>query len=121
VGLGFVHPGRTAQDTADDIALSTGSRAGGRALPLQLKPRRAAQLLVPVFRLKQDAIRAVITAGSGHEDRDHDIQCAEICGIGHGVMGARIVIESPAEHAAWMASRSSVSVASLASPSAVQE
>ena len=35
----------------------------------------------------------------------YDIQCAEICGIGHGLMPGRIVIESAADHAAWMAGR----------------
>jgi cytochrome c oxidase subunit 2 len=32
----------------------------------------------------------------------YDLQCAEICGIGHGVMAARVLIHTPAEHAAWM-------------------
>jgi len=63
---------------------------------------------VPVFRIKQDAIpgrqitgwfRAI---GTG----EHDIQCAEICGIGHGVMAARIFIEDSTDHAAWISSAS---------------
>ena len=33
----------------------------------------------------------------------YDIQCAEICGIGHALMPGRVVIESPEDHAAWMA------------------
>jgi cytochrome c oxidase subunit 2 len=41
----------------------------------------------------------------------HDIQCAEICGIGHGLMAARIVIESPEQHAAWIAAQSSPQLA----------
>jgi cytochrome c oxidase subunit 2 len=31
----------------------------------------------------------------------YDIQCAEICGIGHGVMAARIFIESAEDHGKW--------------------
>ena len=38
----------------------------------------------------------------------YDIQCTEMCGIGHGVMGARIIIETEEQHAAWMASMASV-------------
>jgi cytochrome c oxidase subunit 2 len=41
-----------------------------------------------------------------------DIQCAEMCGIGHGIMGARIFVETPEEHAAWMAQGSTGKLAS---------
>jgi heme/copper-type cytochrome/quinol oxidase subunit 2 len=30
-----------------------------------------------------------------------------MCGIGHGIMGARIVIENSEEHAAWMSQNGS--------------
>jgi cytochrome c oxidase subunit 2 len=46
----------------------------------------------------------------------HDIQCAEICGIGHGVMGARIVIESSERHAAWVAEQSPITLAAANRP-----
>jgi cytochrome c oxidase subunit 2 len=42
---------------------------------------------------------------------EFDIQCAEICGIGHGLMPARIHIESPTQHAAWVAEHSPLAVA----------
>ncbi len=77
---------------------------------------------VPVFRLKQDAIPGRVITGwfeptlSG----EWDIQCAEICGIGHGLMGARIHVETPAAHAAWMAQQSPISLAA-APPSRAQE
>jgi cytochrome c oxidase subunit 2 len=41
----------------------------------------------------------------------HDIQCAEMCGVGHGLMPGRVVIESPAAHAAWMAKNAQTTVA----------
>ena len=34
----------------------------------------------------------------------YDIQCAEICGIGHGIMGAKVIVQTPADYAAWVAS-----------------
>ena len=47
---------------------------------------------VPVFRLKQDAVPGRTITGWFHPTRTgtFDIQCAEICGIGHGVMAGRI-------------------------------
>lgn len=59
---------------------------------------------VPVFRLKQDAVpgREITGWFEATETGTFDIQCAEMCGIGHGIMGARIVIESAADHAKWL-------------------
>jgi cytochrome c oxidase subunit 2 len=61
---------------------------------------------VPAFRLKQDAVpgREITGWFEAVETGEFDIQCAEMCGIGHGIMGARIHIESPEEHATWLAS-----------------
>lgn len=60
---------------------------------------------VPVFRLKQDAIPGRVITGwfTPTKAGVYDIQCAEMCGIGHGIMGARIYVETPADHASWMA------------------
>ena len=71
---------------------------------------------VPVFRLKQDAIPGRVITGWFEPTMagEFDIQCAEICGIGHGLMGARIHIETPEQHAAWVAENSSISIAANA-------
>ena len=59
---------------------------------------------VPVFRLKQDAIPGRTITGwfKPIKTGDHDVQCAEMCGIGHGIMMARLFIETPEQHAAWL-------------------
>ena len=59
---------------------------------------------VPVFRLKQDAIpgRSITGWFTPTRTGEHDVQCSEICGIGHGVMAARIHIEDANTHAAWI-------------------
>ena len=59
---------------------------------------------VPAFRLKQDAIPGRIYTGwfATEEAGTYDILCAEICGLGHGVMGAKLVVESAEQHAAWI-------------------
>lgn len=63
---------------------------------------------IPAFRLKQDAIPGRRITGWFEATRTgtFDIQCAEICGVGHGVMAARIVLETPERHAAWLRERS---------------
>ena len=80
---------------------------------------------VPVFRLKQDAVPGRVITGWFEANRsgEYDIQCAEICGIGHGVMAGRISIESPEDHVAWMEEHApkgaSISVAALSSGDAL--
>ena len=34
---------------------------------------------------------------------EYDLQCTEICGIGHGIMGARIIVAEEEDHNAWLA------------------
>ena len=60
---------------------------------------------VPVFRLKQDAVPGRTITGwfRPTETGTFDIQCAKLCGIGHGVMVGSMVVETPAQHAAWVA------------------
>jgi cytochrome c oxidase subunit 2 len=62
---------------------------------------------VPAFRLKQDAIpgREITGWFKPTKTGSYDIQCAEICGIGHALMPARIHVETEADHAAWLASK----------------
>jgi len=59
---------------------------------------------VPTFRLKQDLIPGREISGWFKPTLlgEYDIQCAEMCGIGHGVMGARLFVETPEQHEAWM-------------------
>jgi len=73
---------------------------------------------VPVFRLKQDAIPGRVITGWFEPTRtgEYDIQCAEICGIGHGLMGARIFIESPEQHAAWLEREAPLALAAADGP-----
>ncbi len=111
----FVHPGPDGElDTADDIALINELHvAVGTVYHYQLESKDVIHnFSVPVFRLKQDAIPGRVITGWFEPSLagEWDIQCAEICGIGHGLMGGRIHIESPAQHAAWMASRASTSL-----------
>lgn len=112
----FVHPGPDGQlDTADDIATNDELHVEvDQPYVFELTSRDVLHnFSVPVFRLKQDAIPGRVITGwfEATKTGTYDIQCAEICGIGHGLMPARIVIESAEEHAAWVASRSPAQVA----------
>ncbi len=105
----FVHPGPDGQlDTDDDIETANELHVMvDQTYHFQLESRDVLHSFsVPVFRLKQDTIpgRRITGWFKATKTGEHDIQCTEMCGIGHGIMGARIIIETPDEHAAWMAS-----------------
>lgn len=61
---------------------------------------------VPHFRLKQDAIPGRILTGWFKPTKvgQFDIQCAEMCGIGHGIMMGKLFVESPEDYDKWIAS-----------------
>ncbi|MCB0420434.1 MAG: cytochrome c oxidase subunit II [Bdellovibrionales bacterium] len=110
------HPGPDKQlDTADDIELVDELRVVvGKTYHYKLESLDVMHSFsVPVFRLKQDAIPGRTITGWFKPTRTgaFDIQCAEMCGIGHGIMGARIIIETEEEHQKWMESLSGNSVA----------
>ena len=107
----FVQPGPDGQlDTADDIVTVDDLHIeANKVYHYELTSLDVLHdFSVPVFRLKQDAVPGRTIRGwfEAVKTGSFDIQCAEICGIGHGVMGARIHIRDSAEHAAWMASES---------------
>jgi len=59
---------------------------------------------IPSFRLKQDALPGRTISGWFRPTRvgTYDIQCTQMCGIGHGLMAGRIVVETAQDHAAWL-------------------
>lgn len=123
----FVHSGPDGKlDTADDIVkVNELHLQEGVSYHYHLE---AVDVLhnfsVPIFRLKQDAIPGRVITGWFEPTilGEYDVQCAEICGIGHGLMRARVHIESAEKHAAWVASESPVTLAAANIPQrAVEE
>jgi cytochrome c oxidase subunit 2 len=107
----FQHAGKDGQlDTADDIKTVDEMHVQvGDVVHARLESRDVLHSFsVPVFRLKQDVIpgRAITAWFEATVPGEYDIQCAEMCGIGHGIMAARIHVETPEEHAAWIAQAS---------------
>ena len=104
----FVHTGPDGQlDTADDIrTVDSLNLQLDRTYHYELHSRDVLHSFsVPVFRLKQDAVpgRAITGWFQPTLVGEFDVQCAEICGIGHGLMPARVHVRSAEAHAAWMA------------------
>ena len=56
------------------------------------------------LRLKQDVVpgRAIPGWFKATEPGNFGIGCAELCGVGHGVMAANLVVQTPEEFEAWM-------------------
>ena len=103
----FQHPGAdNALDTDDDIFTSEDLHVeANKVYHYQLSSLDVMHdFSVPVFRLKQDAIPGRVIRGwfKAEKTGSYDIQCAEMCGIGHGLMPGLIVIETPEQHISWI-------------------
>lgn len=112
----FVHPGADGKlDTPDDIVTTDDLHVQvGKTYHFLLESKDVLHSFsVPVFRLKQDAVPGRTITGwfKAVKTGSYDIQCAEICGIGHGVMNGRIHIETAVEHQAWVAAHTPVAAA----------
>lgn len=113
----FVHPGadnilediaetKDVDESADNIwTIDHLTVESNRTIKFNLKATDVLHdFSVPVLRLKQDAIPGRVIRGwfNATKNGEFDIQCAEMCGIGHGIMGAKIHIQSTDDHAAWI-------------------
>jgi cytochrome c oxidase subunit 2 len=103
----FQHPGPDNElDTDDDIKTVDELHIQiGKKYTYELESRDVLHSFsVPIFRLKQDAVPGRVITGWFEPTitGTYDIQCAEMCGIGHGIMAARIVIEDAEQHERWM-------------------
>ncbi len=64
-------------------------------------------LFIPVFRVKQDAVPGmrIPVWFEATETGEHEIACAELCGLGHYRMRAIVTVHSQDEYDAWHAER----------------
>lgn len=112
----FVHPGLDKKlGTEDDVATVDELRVKVNTL-YHFKLESADVIhdfSVPVFRLKQDAVPGRVITGwfKPTKTGDYDVQCAEMCGIGHGIMLGRMHIQTEEEHNAWLKTKTPSSVA----------
>ncbi|MBX3026990.1 cytochrome C oxidase subunit II [bacterium] len=106
----FVHPGPDQQlGTEDDVTeVNELHVTNGTVYHFELTSKDVLHSFsVPAFRLKQDAVPGRIITGWFQPTTigQYDIQCAEICGIGHALMPARLYVETESAHAAWLRDR----------------
>lgn len=112
----FVHPGPDGElDTEDDIAMVDELHVQvDTTYHFRLESKDVLHSFsVPVWRLKQDALPGRVILGWFEPTLtgEYSVQCAEMCGIGHGIMGARVFVETAEEHADWIREVSGVEVA----------
>jgi cytochrome c oxidase subunit 2 len=102
-------------DTADDIrTVGEMHVAINTTYHFELQSRDVVHsFAIPAFRLKQDALPGRTISGWFRPNRvgEYDIQCTQMCGIGHAMMAGRIIVETPKEHAAWLLRNSNPAVA----------
>jgi len=105
----FIHPGKDEKlYTDDDITLVDELHLEvGKIYHYELTSKDTVHSFsVPVFRLKQDAVPGRKIKGWFKPEKEgvFDIQCAEMCGIGHGMMVGTLIIHSSNEFEKWLAS-----------------
>ena len=115
----FQHPGLDGElDTADDIfTVDELHVENEKTYHFKLEATDVLHSFsVPVWRLKQDAIpgRSITGWFQPTLAGEFDVQCAEICGFGHGVMSARVMVEDAEQHASWLAANTPVAAAPAA-------
>lgn len=95
---------------SDDIVLRNQVHVVvGRPVALRLRARDVLHSFsVPAMRIKQDAIPGTIIPTHFVPTRtgEFEIACAELCGMGHYRMRARVVVHEPAAFEDWLAERS---------------
>jgi cytochrome c oxidase subunit 2 len=69
---------------------------------------------IPAFRMKIDAVPGHVTQldittteiGNFNDDQNYRVQCAELCGLNHGIMFTRVRVIEKDEFDAWVAEHS---------------
>jgi len=104
----FVHPGLDKKlgtdddvETVDELRLKVNTTYHYKLESVDVLH----SLSIPVFRLKQDTIPGRTITGwfKPTKTGEWDFQCVEMCGIGHGIMGSRVHVESEEDHNKWLA------------------
>ncbi|GBD31801.1 MAG: alternative cytochrome c oxidase subunit 2 [Gemmatimonadales bacterium] len=77
----------------------------GRPVHVRLRSRDVLHSFsIPEFRVKQDVVPGMITAITFVPSRagSYQIACAELCGLGHYRMGARVIVHPAEEFDTWL-------------------
>ena len=104
----FIHAGPDGElDTQDDVSTVNDLHVeNGKTYHFELQSRDVLHnFSVPAFRLRQDAVPGRTISGwfKPTKTGTYDLQCAEMCGYGHGIMGAAITVHSEESYDSTMA------------------
>jgi cytochrome c oxidase subunit 2 len=111
----FTYPGPDGQfDTADDFQTVNDFHVPLDAVVVfELTSKDVLHSLwMPALRLKQDAVPGRMIRGWFKATREgrYEVPCAEICGFGHTLMKATLVVETPAAYREWLRSKQAAPV-----------
>ncbi len=90
----------------------------GRQVELKMRSKDVIHdFYVAEFRVKKDVVPGITTDLVFNPSRvgTYQVICAELCGVGHAVMRARVIVMEPADYEAWLAKAKS-EVAAAAAP-----
>lgn len=78
----------------------------GRQVELKMRSKDVIHdFYVAQFRVKQDVVPGITTRLiiDPNDTGTYQVICAELCGVGHGVMRARVIVMEPGEYEQWIA------------------
>jgi cytochrome c oxidase subunit II len=77
----------------------------GRQVELKMRSKDVIHsFYVTEFRVKQDVVPGITTRLLIDPDRTgtYQVICAELCGVGHGIMRTRVIVMEPADYEQWI-------------------
>lgn len=101
--LGLVPEDPAAHD--DVVVRNAVHLPAGRPVHVKLHSRDVLHSFsIPEFRVKQDVVPGMVAAITFVPSRPgtYQVACAELCGLGHYRMGARVVVHRPEEFETWL-------------------
>ena len=112
-------------DGRDDIVVQAGELRLPMGRPVKVLLRSVDVLhdfYVPEFRAKMDMVPGMVTYFwlTPIRTGTFDILCAELCGVGHAFMRGTVVVETEAEHRAWLDDQKTLRLAASGEPAPVR-
>ena len=95
----FYYPG--GQVGSGDLHLPV-----GRQVELKMRSKDVIHdFYVVQFRVKEDIVPGITTNLIINPDKigTYQVICAELCGVGHGIMRSRVIVQSQEDYDAWLA------------------
>ena len=77
----------------------------GKQVELQMRSKDVIHdFYVVQFRVKEDVVPGITTNVVFNPNKlgTYQVICAELCGVGHGVMRSRVIVQTPADYQRWL-------------------